>query len=236
MAECCAMSFRSSRSISRPLHFSSDQQVDAPISLRTATTMPAHHHGLEHDAPELGQKDQELGNSHEYVRYVEGSCRERGLRMTPLRSDVLRILATSPRPLKAYDLLDRIRASKARSAPAMAYRALNFLLQHGFIHRLETLSAFVVCHYPGDRNHVAPFLICDVCHQATELKDEQTESSLRQQAEAAGFRLLSQTLEVKGVCAACSRSRFLALGAVSVVTNPVAASQRRKLSPPPSAK
>lgn len=146
------------------------------------------------------------------VKYVEVRCRERGLRMTPLRSDVLQILATSPRPLKAYDLLDKIRASKARSAPATAYRALNFLLQQGFIHRIESLSAFVVCPYPGKRDHVAPFLICDACQQATELNDERTEYALWQLAEAAGFTLLSQTLEVQGRCAACSSSRVLPPG------------------------
>lgn len=110
---------------------------------------------------------QHVHGAAEFVRHVERVCRERGLRMTPLRADVVRILATSQRPLKAYDVLDQIRASKARSAPATAYRTLNFLLQQGFIHRLESLNAFVVCHHPGQAQHVAPFLICNRCQQAT---------------------------------------------------------------------
>ena len=149
---------------------------------------------------------QHVRDAVEYVTHVERLCRERGLRLTPLRSDVVRILATSPRPLKAYDLLDQIRASKARSAPATAYRTLSFLLEQGFIHRLEALNAFVVCHHPGQPEHVAPFLICDRCQQATELEDVRTERSLKQMAEALGFRASNQTLEVRGLCADCTRN------------------------------
>ena len=145
----------------------------------------------------------------DYVAHVERLCHERGLRMTPLRADVVRILASSQRPLKAYDLLDHIRASKARSAPATAYRTLNFLLEQGFIHRLEALNAFVVCHHPGQPKHVAPFLICNRCQQATELEDEQTESSLKQMAGALGFVASNQTLEVRGLCADCSAEASL---------------------------
>ena len=147
---------------------------------------------------------QHVRDAVEYVLNVERICRERGLRMTPLRADVIRILSTSQRPLKAYDLLDQIRASKARSAPATAYRSLNFLLEQGFIHRLESLNAFVICHHPGQAEHVAPFLICTRCQRATELEDERTGSSLEQIADALGFRASDQTLEVRGLCAECS--------------------------------
>jgi Fur family zinc uptake transcriptional regulator len=149
---------------------------------------------------------QHVHDAAEYVRNVERACRERGLRMTPLRADVIQILATSRRPLKAYDLLDQIQASKARAAPATAYRTLNFLMEQGFIHRLESLSAFVVCHHPGQPQHVAPFLICNRCHQATELEDEQTGPSLKEIASSLGFSPLNQTLEVRGLCAECSNN------------------------------
>ena len=147
---------------------------------------------------------QHVRDAAEYVAQVERVCSERGLRMTPLRADVVRILATSERPLKAYDVLELIQASKARSAPATAYRTLNFLLEQGFIHRLASLNAFVVCHHPGQPEHVAPFLICNRCQQVTELEDERTESSLKAMADGLGFTASDQTLEVRGLCADCS--------------------------------
>lgn len=145
------------------------------------------------------------GDPAEYLRKVERNCRERGLRLTPLRTDVLRLIANAERPVKAYDLLERIRASKARSAPATAYRSLNFLLEQGFIHKLASLNAFVRCHHPGQLQHIAPFLICNQCLQTIELEDDRTAPLLDDMAVTLGFRAVSQTLEVRGLCARCNR-------------------------------
>ena len=141
----------------------------------------------------------------EFVGEVERVCIERGLRLTPLRADVLRLVAESDRPVKAYDLLDRIRASKAASAPPTVYRALDFLLEHGFIHKLESINAFVACHHPSVQ-HTVPFLICDNCHLAVEMEDERIPLLLDEKARALGFTPLAQTLEVHGLCADCCKA------------------------------
>jgi len=141
----------------------------------------------------------------EFVSEVERVCLERGLRLTPLRADVLRLVAESDRPVKAYDLLDRIRASKAASAPPTVYRALDFLLDHGFIHKLESINAFVACHHPSVQ-HTVPFLICDNCHLAVEMEDERIPSLLDDKARALGFTPQAQTLEVHGLCADCRKA------------------------------
>jgi Fur family zinc uptake transcriptional regulator len=141
----------------------------------------------------------------EFVSEVERVCRERGLRLTPLRADVLRLVAESDRPVKAYDLLDRIRASKAASAPPTVYRALDFLLDHGFIHKLESINAFVACHHPSVQ-HTVPFLICDNCHLAVEMEDERIPLLLDDKARALGFTPQAQTLEVHGLCADCRKA------------------------------
>ena len=119
----------------------------------------------------------------EFVHEVERACIERGLRLTPLRADVLRLVAESKRPVKAYDLLDRIRASKAASAPPTVYRALDFLLEHGFIHKLESINAYLGCHHPSVQ-HTVPFLICDNCHAAIEMEDERLGRQLEDRARA----------------------------------------------------
>ena len=143
--------------------------------------------------------------SKEYFRAVERECTSRGLRLTPLRAEVLQILACAERPTKAYELLDRIKASKAPGSPPTVYRTLDFLVGNGFVHKLESINAFVACHHPA-QNHVAPFLICDTCQRVLEIDDATVPTLLNKQAGALGFAPSTQTLEVHGHCADCVRT------------------------------
>jgi Fur family zinc uptake transcriptional regulator len=140
-----------------------------------------------------------------YVYAVEKACEERGLRLTPLRAQVLGLIAAAGKPVKAYDLLDSMKAENGSSAPPTVYRALDFLLEQGFIHRLASVNAFVGCHHPQAR-HSVPFLICDNCQAAIELEDERIPQLLDAQAKALGFVPRAQTLEVHGLCATCSEA------------------------------
>jgi Fur family zinc uptake transcriptional regulator len=139
-----------------------------------------------------------------FVREVERACAARGLRLTPLRAQALRLIADAERPVKAYELLDQLRATHEGAAPPTVYRALDFLFEHGFIHRLASINAFVGCHHPGGAQHAVPFLICDRCHSATELEDEQVVAALESRARALGFTPLAQTIEVHGLCRDCA--------------------------------
>jgi Fur family zinc uptake transcriptional regulator len=143
-----------------------------------------------------------------FVAAVERVSQERGLRLTPIRARVLRLIAEGGRPLKAYDLLDKVREGEGAgaAAPPTVYRALDFLLANGFIHKLESVNAFVACHHPSTAQHSVPFLICDRCHSAVELEDEQVVAALDERARALGFVPQAQTLEVHGLCARCSES------------------------------
>jgi Fur family zinc uptake transcriptional regulator len=149
----------------------------------------AHHHH-HHDAAGI-------------VREVEHECDARSLRLTPLRREVLELVAKARRPVKAYDLLESLRDRHAGAAPPTVYRALDFLLENGFIHKLESINAFVFCQHPAEA-HQVPFLICDVCESATEVCDEGAIAHLiERQAHDFGFRAKAQTLEVHGVCRRC---------------------------------
>jgi len=141
-----------------------------------------------------------------FVAAVEVACQERGLRLTPIRARVLGLIAEGGKPLKAYDLLDKVRSGEGAgaSAPPTVYRALDFLLANGFIHKLESVNAFVACHHPNTAQHSVPFLICDRCHSAVELEDRQVVAALDERARALGFVPQAQTLEVHGLCAKCA--------------------------------
>ena len=137
-----------------------------------------------------------------FVHAVERACNERGLRLTPIRANVLRLIADAGKPVKAYDLLERVKDGPGIAAPPTVYRTLDFLLENGFIHKLSSINAFVGCHHPGEA-HQVPFLICDRCSGAVELCDERVSKLLTTQARERGFTPAAQTLEVHGVCANC---------------------------------
>ncbi|HET7662325.1 MAG TPA: transcriptional repressor [Rhodanobacteraceae bacterium] len=156
----------------------------------TASKHAHHHH---HDAAGI-------------VREVEHECTTRGLRLTPLRREVLDLVANARKPVKAYDLLESLRDSHAGAAPPTVYRALDFLLENGFIHKLESINSFVFCQHPAD-SHQVPFLICDVCESATEVCDDGAIAHMiAQQAKGFGFRAKAQILEVHGICKGCGHA------------------------------
>jgi len=135
---------------------------------------------------------------------AEGLCAERGVRLTPLRRRVLELVWQSHRPVKAYDLLDQLRGDRQRAAPPTVYRALEFLRNEGLIHRLESLNAFVGCGDPRHA-HAGQFLICRCCQAVAELSDPEINRLIGARADALGFRLGAQTIELDGVCPACQR-------------------------------
>ena len=137
-----------------------------------------------------------------FVREVTAACEMRGLRLTQIRQQVLDLIASSEKPVKAYDLLDRLKDDRGNAAPPTVYRALDFLIENGFIHKLQSINAYVSCHHPSVAHHV-PFLICDECESATEVCDERVARLLGEQARALGFQARAQTLEVHGLCKRC---------------------------------
>jgi Fur family zinc uptake transcriptional regulator len=157
-----------------------------------------------HD-PDCTHPEHHVHDAGGYVQAVEQACEARGLRLTPLRAQVLGLIAAAGKPVKAYDLLDSMKTQNGSSAPPTVYRALDFLLEQGFIHRLASVNAFVGCHHPQAR-HSVPFLICDNCQAAIELEDERIPQLLDVQAKSLGFVPRAQTLEVHGLCANCSET------------------------------
>ena len=157
---------------------------------RHACTAPHHH----------------VDSADAFVRAVERACTERGLRLTPIRASVLRLIADAGKPVKAYDLLEQVREGKGAGAdaPPTVYRALDFLMANGFVHKLSSVNAFVACHHPDSAAHSVPFLICDRCHSAVELEDRDIVRQLENRARELGFKPQAQTLEVHGLCADCA--------------------------------
>jgi Fur family zinc uptake transcriptional regulator len=137
---------------------------------------------------------------------AEVLCRERDVRLTEQRKTVLRLLCAADRPVTAYELLDQLRDIVKNPAPPTVYRALDFLLEQGLVHKLESLHAYVGCTHP-DHPHASQFLICDDCGEVTEVEDASVADSLRAAGQARGFRTKRPIVEVLGTCAQCDAKR-----------------------------
>ena len=136
-------------------------------------------------------------------------CQARGIRLTDLRKRVLELVWGSHRPIGAYALLDALRREGLGSAPPTIYRALDFLLENGLVHRIESLNAFVGCAHPGER-HRGLFLICTSCRDALEIDDPKVTRTVTTTASERGFAVQDVTVEVAGICADCRKARAAA--------------------------
>ena len=130
-------------------------------------------------------------------------CQRRGVRLTAQRRQVLHILCAAGRPLGAYEILEAMRDGSRPLAPPTVYRALDFLLEQGLVHKLESLHAYVGCTHP-DHPHFSQFLICADCGLVTELEDEAIAASLKSAASETGFQPRRRVVEVIGTCADCA--------------------------------
>ncbi len=121
------------------------------------------------------------------LQRAEALCHERGVRLTEQRKSVLKLLCASEKPLSAYELLDLMRGVVKNPAPPTVYRALDFLLEQGLVHKLESLHAYVGCTHP-EHPHASQFLICDDCGEVSEVEDPSVAKSLKAAGKAIGFR------------------------------------------------
>lgn len=136
---------------------------------------------------------------------VDAYCAENGLQFTPVRRRVLEILLQEHRAMGAYDILDMLRAEQLGSQPPVAYRALDFLVRHGFAHKIERLNAFIACAHPG-HDHTPAFLICRACDAVAEAHAEPSRGMLGRAAADTGFAVEQAVVEAVGLCPTCQEA------------------------------
>ena len=124
---------------------------------------------------------------------------ESGARFTPVRRRALEILLESHTAIGAYDLLKRLDADGFGAQPPVAYRALDFLVEQGFAHKIERLNAFVACMHPRE-GHDPAFMICRACHVVAETA---ADPALDKDAAKMGFTVESRVVEIEGLCPKC---------------------------------
>ncbi|AXM97244.1 zinc uptake transcriptional repressor Zur [Pseudomonas plecoglossicida] len=140
---------------------------------------------------------------HSALAEADALCARQGLRLTALRKRVLELVWQSHKPLGAYDILAVLSEQDGRrAAPPTVYRALDFLLENGLVHRIASLNAFIGCSHPEHAHH-GQFLICRVCHVAIELEQDSISDAIVASAKGVGFTVETQTVEIVGLCGNC---------------------------------
>jgi Fur family zinc uptake transcriptional regulator len=167
------------------------------------------------------------------LQSAEQLCHDKGLAFTTLRRQVYELIAAEPTPVGAYDLLDRLRLQRGNAAPVTIYRALEFLLDAGLIHRIDALQAYAACEihdhpaqessdraaqadrtsraehasgasHASGANHAGLVLVCSRCKHLTEFSDPTLERRIGRAALAHGFRVARHLVEIRGLCSHCS--------------------------------
>jgi Fur family zinc uptake transcriptional regulator len=134
---------------------------------------------------------------------VEEICVRQGLQLTPLRRRVLSILGASEAPLGAYAIIDKLSKVEGKSvAPPTVYRTLEFFMENGFLHKIESRNAFAPCEHVGHAHH-GVLLLCEKCGHSEEIEDPSLDGFLQETAARAGFLPHSRMLELQGLCKTC---------------------------------
>lgn len=128
--------------------------------------------------------------------------RDKPPNLTPARTKVLELLLSNHRAMGAYELLEGLQAEGFAAQPPVAYRALDYLMEHGLVHKIERLNAFVACTHPHEQ-HEPGFIICTSCNLVAETQNPEPPSSVDKTAQQAGFVISEIIVEALGLCPNC---------------------------------
>lgn len=137
---------------------------------------------------------------------AEALCEQRGRRLTPIRRKVLELLLRHGRSLKAYELLDAMREVHPGAAPPTVYRALDFLMDEGLIHRLDAVNAWSACHDVGGAPHDL-LVVCTSCGAVAEVSDPAMSRQLAERVAQTGYTLATHETEIRALCPQCQKQQ-----------------------------
>ena len=138
------------------------------------------------------------------MQSAERLCSEKGLTFTPLRRQVYALISAQSTPVGAYELLNRLKEERANAAPVTIYRALEFLLEAGLVHRIDALQAYAVCE-ADSADHGGLMLVCNRCKSVTEFENPELEKQIAETALEHAFHASEDLIEIRGLCSLCAR-------------------------------
>ena len=142
-------------------------------------------------------------NFHSAVRRLK----ERGLKLTPQRLEILRIVMEAGRPLTAREVMEAVRATHPHISVDTVYRNLTVLTQCGLVNQVNLQNRESTrFEYQGEDGHHHHF-VCLACGKSFCVEWCPTATMHAVPAQDPGFRVLGHAFEVYGYCSQCRPAR-----------------------------
>ena len=136
---------------------------------------------------------------------MELICSNRNLRFTPLRKRVLEIIAQENCSIKAYDILYILQKEDPSAKPSTVYRTLDFLINNGIIHKLNSSNRYTACSHPREERNQCYFMICEQCNSIKEYcNSDLITEEIYNIAGKHNFKTSNISIEIKGICGNCN--------------------------------
>ncbi|AKC59623.1 zinc uptake transcriptional repressor Zur [Blochmannia endosymbiont of Polyrhachis (Hedomyrma) turneri] len=145
-------------------------------------------------------------NQEKFFLKIQQICKQRHARLTPQRLKILHLISQQNNAaIRAYHLLHLLHKSSPQAKPSTIYRALKFLLSQGFIHKIESINSFILCHHFFKHSHTYVFFICKLCQKVTEKTTDKIEKTLKNLATKNHFQITYNIIEIHGICLNCKK-------------------------------
>lgn len=151
-----------------------------------------------------------------FLASASAHCERNGAKLTALRRQILDLVLQHDGVVKAYEILSELQQVRGSAAPPTVYRALDFLVEQGILHRVEALNGFVVCQHLdslGHHAHSNVLLSCRACGRLDELEVSNALADLGEMCLDSGFVMMPQQLLLQGHCVGCQATGMLVEGA-----------------------
>lgn len=139
-------------------------------------------------------------------RFDEQHWRDRlraaGLRVTPTRLDILRVMAASETPLNALDLQHALPAGSADRVTI--YRTLASFVKVGLAHRIDPGDRVWRFRLTEEAHADHPHFVCDACGAVECLDDASVRISLDDPDRERAARITQSDVYLHGACDTCA--------------------------------
>jgi len=130
--------------------------------------------------------------------------RRRGLKLTSQRATVAREVFGTLQHFSAEELLDSLRQRTRAISKATVYRTLLLLEEARLITSIDFQRGYKLyerTHLAGHEHH--EHVLCLGCDKIVEFQDPELETFHERIAKRLGFRVVSHTYKIFGLCEAC---------------------------------
>jgi Fur family ferric uptake transcriptional regulator len=140
----------------------------------------------------------------DWSEHVQNVLHNAGLKHGGARDRVIELLASQPCALSAVEIEDSLRVAGRSTGRATIYRALELLVEHGLVERVEVgdgQARFERVEPGGEHHH---HLVCEHCGRLVAFDDQGLERAIARVCERLGVRVESHDVLLRGACGRCN--------------------------------